>query len=364
MRDLLAELTAVLDQGRDCVYCAVVETRGSTPQKAGAAMLVFPDGGQRGTLGGGCVEAEVKQRALAVLHNGAGRAELLTFCLDDNYGWDDGLICGGRMSILADPVRGGPAAAYYRLLRELVERGEGCTEAVVLAARDGLPAGSRYLFDAAGRPAAQLADAAAPEEVGRGLAPLARRPRPAVHQGVAYLPVLPRVTLLVVGGGHVGQAVARLAAEVDFEVWVVDDRAAYASPERFPGARRRLVGDIGATLRELARGDITPSTYCIILTRGHAHDEEALYHLAGTPAGYVGMIGSRRKIRLIYDDLRARGVAEEALARVHAPLGFAIGSQTVPEIAVSIVAELIACRNLGHTIPEARARDGGGAGRS
>src|SRR5262249_26777957 len=104
MRDLLAELTTVLDQGRACVYCAVVETRGSTPQKAGAAMLVFPDGSQCGTLGGGCVEAEVKQRALRVLTQDVGQPEVLTFCLDDNYGWDDGLICGGRMSILADPL--------------------------------------------------------------------------------------------------------------------------------------------------------------------------------------------------------------------------------------------------------------------
>src|SRR5262249_59487704 len=85
----------------------------------------------------------------------------------------------------------------------------------------------------------------------------------------------------------------------------------------------------------------------VILPRGHRHDEEALYHLAGTACGYVGMIGSKRKIRLIFEDLQAKGVAAEALARVHAPLGYDIGSQTVPEIAVSIVAELIACRNLG-----------------
>src|SRR6185436_12479724 len=91
----------------------------------------------------------------------------------------------------------------------------------------------------------------------------------------------------------------------------------------------------------------TPSTFAVILTRGHSHDEEALYHLAGTACGYVGMIGSKRKIRMIFEDLTAKGIAPEALARVHAPLGFDIGSQTVPEIAVSIVAELIACRNLG-----------------
>src|SRR5213079_965126 len=129
MRELLAELTAALGRQVPCVYCAVVETRGSTPQKAVAAMLVFPDGGQRGTLGGGCIEAEVKQRALRVLHQGVGQAELLTFNLDDNYGWDDGLICGGRMTILADPLlteRNTIAASYYRRYQEVVAAGQGC----------------------------------------------------------------------------------------------------------------------------------------------------------------------------------------------------------------------------------------------
>jgi xanthine dehydrogenase accessory factor len=102
-------------------------------------------------------------------------------------------------------------------------------------------------------------------------------------------------------------------------------------------------------LQELARGEITSSVYAIIVTRGHAHDEEALYHLAPTPAGYVGMIGSKRKIKLIIEDLIAKGVSEETLQCVRAPLGFDIGSQTVPEIAISIVAELIAWRNLGKT---------------
>jgi xanthine dehydrogenase accessory factor len=380
MREILTELTGILDQGRECVYCAVVETRGSTPQKAGAAMLVFPDGSQRGTLGGGCVEAEVKQRALRVLAGEASHEkrdsratpEILTFCLDDNYGWDDGLICGGRMSMLVAPLRGtdcqsvppSGAALYYRRFRELVESGAGCTEAVVIGSQSELPVGNRYLFDASGALAGQLGEGMPTDALTRHLAPLQARPGPATHHGVAYLPILPRVTLLVVGGGHVGQAVARLAAEVDFDVWVMDDRASYASRERFPAAQRLLVGDIGGTLKELARTSITPSTYAIIVTRGHAHDEEALYHLAQTHAGYVGMIGSKRKIKLIYEDLLARGVPGEALERVHAPLGFHIGSQTVPEIAISIVAELIAVRNLGQTIPEARVRVKAGAARS
>src|SRR6516162_5290677 len=162
MRDLLAELNTAIDKGYACVYCSIIETRGSTPQKAGAAMLVFPDGSQRGTLGGGCVEAEVKQRALRVLHTQVDKPEVLTFCLDDNYGWDDGLICGGRMSILADPVipaisstvsRRYPIADnYYRCLRRLVEKGLGCTEAVVLNEQSAeTRVGERYLFDHEGK---------------------------------------------------------------------------------------------------------------------------------------------------------------------------------------------------------------------
>src|ERR1700720_3629748 len=148
MRELLFELTRALDHERPCVYCSVIETRGSTPQKAGAAMLVFPDGSQAGTLGGGCVEAGVKHPALGYLTAGHGEPGVLTFCLDDNYGWDDGLICGGRMCILADPLGDRQqSAAYYRRLRELVEAGQGCTEAIVVAEQPaGVPVGSRYLF--------------------------------------------------------------------------------------------------------------------------------------------------------------------------------------------------------------------------
>lgn len=352
MRELLAELTSALSRRLPCVYCAVVETRGSTPQKAGAAMLVYPDGSQAGTLGGGCVEAEVKRRALLGL-NDTGRPEVLSFCLDDDYGWDDGLICGGRMTILAQPLTSaGPllerAHAYYQRLHQLAEAGAGYTEAVVIGDALGLPVGDRYLFDATGASAAHLADSPACEVVSSHLHPLGTHPKPATRHGVAFLPARSRITLLLVGGGHVGQAVGRLAAEVGFDIWVLDDREKYVSAERFPTASRRLVGDIGTTLRDLAPA-LTPNTFAVILTRGHSHDEEALYHLAPTACGYVGMIGSKRKIRMIFDDLVAKGISPEALARVHAPLGYNIGSQTVPEIAVSIVAELIACRNVGGT---------------
>lgn len=347
MRELLAKLNATLTQGLSCVYCAVVATRGSTPQKAGAAMLVFPDGTQAGTLGGGCVEAEVKRRVLYELQSGSGPA-VFTFQLDDDYGWDDGLICGGRMTILTHPLRENGkdniAADYYRTLLALAERGEAFTEAAVIADVAGFAVGDRYLFDGKGTSLICIASQPAWEAVTAHLPPLVSRPKPTVHSGLAYLPTLPRITLLIVGGGHVGQAVARLATDVDFRIWVLDDREKYASRDRFPSADRLTVGDIGSTLRELVP-ELSHNTYALILTRGHNHDEEALYHLAGSACGYVGMIGSMRKVRLIFDDLTAKHVRPEALNRVRAPVGFDIGSQTVPEIAVSIVAELIARRN-------------------
>ena len=349
MQDILDTLETVLRENEPVAYTALVETRGSTPQKAGATMLVFPDGSQAGTLGGGCVEAEVKRRALKLLDD--GRREILTFQLDNDYGWDDGLICGGRMTMLVDPLRPGEDDSYFEKLREFSHGGKGCTEAIVYDAEAafGSPeasqfSGDRYLLDSEGRIVAQRAHSEPPAALSANLRPLSERPRPYVKQGISYLPRLQRCRLVIVGAGHVGQKVAELAADSNFDVWVIDDRESYCNPERFPKAKRLIVNPIEAALKNL---EVDPDTFCIIVTRGHNHDEEALYYLAETNARYVGMIGSKRKIKLIFEDLLAEGISREALQMVHAPLGFDIGSQTVPEIAISIVAELIACRNLG-----------------
>lgn len=347
MRELLQRLRTTHASGQPVAMTLLVETRGSTPQKAGAAMLVFPDGSQAGTLGGGCVEAEVKRRALAILLEGP--PELMTFQLDSDYGWDDGLICGGRMRLLVEPLRAGGDVRYYEKLTQLIEGGRGCTEAVVLEPEpSGLPVMSRFLFDRAGTCVAGPAGVAPSASLLTSLRPLSQRPRPYAADGVSFLPHLARGKLLVVGGGHVGQKVADMAADVDFEVTVVDDRAEYVTEERFPKALRRIIGPIDEILPTL---EVDEDTFCIIVTRGHNHDEEALLHLVRRPSRYLGMIGSRRKIKLIFDDLRREGIEEAALARVHAPLGLEIGSQTVPEIAISIVAELITCRNLEHSDP-------------
>jgi len=349
MRSLLHQLDETVRGGTPVVYTALVETRGSTPQKAGAAMLVYPDGSQSGTLGGGCVEAEVKRRALRLLD--CGRRDILTFHLDSDYGWDDGLICGGRMRMLVDPVRPGDDRAYFKTLADTLAADTGCTEAIVIDPEKagGGTLGDRYLLDAEGnRRATRGYEESMPPTVSEHLRSSGERPRPYVAAGISYLPCWKRCRLLIVGGGHIGQQTAKLAAEADFDIWVVDDREQYCNPERFPRAKRLIVDAIDTALSGL---DVDDNTFCVIVTRGHNHDEEALYHLVETPARYVGMIGSKRKIKMIFEDLLREGISREALQRVHAPIGFHIGSQSVPEIAVSIVAELIAFRNLGR-LPE------------
>ncbi len=298
MRDTLRKLVEAIHAHRPVAYCRLVETRGSTPQKAGAMMLVFEDGTQAGTLGGGCVEADVKRRALAVMQT--GKAEIAKFQLDSDYGWDDGLICGGRMLALIVPVTDQTENGYLLRLAEMTAAGLPLTEAIVFDGEaSGLPATAGFLFDEneklvatkcrtafQGRPSDDelLRSTTALEGrrtyeaiVREHLKPLSDRPRPYATRGISYLPVFRRCRLLVVGGGHVGQAVANLAAELDFEVWVTDDRADIISESRFPTAAQRIAGPVDKVLPEI---EITPETYCLIVTRGHNHDEEALYYLA------------------------------------------------------------------------------------
>jgi xanthine dehydrogenase accessory factor len=258
------------------------------------------------------------------------------------------------MDVLIEPFseRDGVPSYYLRLL-ELIDSTDGGTEAVVIESNGaGLPPAAAYVLDRQGRLLASQRDpfcgSQTPPAVASHVKPLAERPLPYAAQGIAYLPLIPRARLVIVGGGHVGKAVADLAADLDFDVWVVDDRPQFVAVDRFPRAERRIAGPIAETLAAL---DITTNTYCLIVTRGHQHDEQALFHLVDRKAAYVGMIGSRRKIRLIYEDLLDQGIRAELLEQVHAPVGVDIGSRTVPEIAVSIAAELISFRNRLGRIP-------------
>jgi len=160
--------------------------------------------------------------------------------------------------------------------------------------------------------------------------------------------IKPRPLLLLVGGGHVAKPLAKMAHMAGFRIAVLDDREEYANPQRFPDAAQILVGDLKG---ELERFPLTPETYVVIATRSHETDAEALGAVLDSPAAYIGLLGSRRKVSFIFRALRERGASDEALARVHAPIGLDIGAQTPEEIAVSILAEMVMRRRGGEGKP-------------
>ena len=158
MRDVLRHLIELLERDGEPIVCQVAETRGSTPQKAGSMMVIDPDGGQGGTLGGGCVENEVKSKAIQQI--GKTNAAVHSFVLDHDYAWADGLICGGKMVIVTQPACGPGPLAYFREMDRMIEDGRGFTEAIVIDGADAAdcPIGSRFLFDGEGRLRDRLAD--------------------------------------------------------------------------------------------------------------------------------------------------------------------------------------------------------------
>ena len=278
-------------EGRDTVACLLVHARGSTPQAAGALMLVDDAMNTAGTIGGGCVEAEVRRRAMEMMSR--GEYGLLRFKLDHDYGWDDGLICGGTVEFVVAPLPETPH--LQRVLEEIAARRPVTLE---LRASDG------------------------------------------AGESLYHLNIPPRDRLYIAGAGHVGQALARLAITLDFEVTLFDDRADLLERLAPDGAQRRS----GPIAEQLNQAEIDDRTHCVIVTRGHRHDEQALAAVVNRGARYVGMIGSRRKVKLIFDDLREQGVDEDALGCVHAPIGLDINAVSVEEIAVSIAAELVQVR--------------------
>ena len=196
--DCLTALFEAHSQQTPVVWTALVQTRGSTPQKAGATMLVFADGSQVGTLGGGCVEAEVKRKALQNLQT--GNREIVTFQLDNNYGWDDGLICGGRMTMLIDPIQPDDSLDYFETIAQLKQSGQSYTQAILIDSPDEneSTAGNCYLVDTNQKIVAQRADNEAPGQLLDHVKPLEERPRPYVKNKISYLPALDRCRLLIV----------------------------------------------------------------------------------------------------------------------------------------------------------------------
>jgi xanthine dehydrogenase accessory factor len=252
--DLFAEIVRLHNQGLACVLATVVRTAGSTPRKAAARMLVRADGSVAGTIGGGRVEKEVIEAALAELARPQrAQARLLRYHLTHELA----MCCGGEMEVFLEPL-------------------------------------------------------------------------------------IPEPLLVVCGGGHVAHALVPMARAVGFAPVVVEEAAEMGNPERFPDALRIIDS---FDVRDWSGLTLDGASYVVVVTRDHAQDQALLEQLLSLPAerqpGYVGMIGSRRKVEMFRQRLGARGVEATRFARVHAPIGLDIGADTPAEIAVAIVAQLI-----------------------
>ena len=252
--DVFDELVRLRALGQKCALATIVQVNGSIPSYESAKLLVREDGSIVGTVGGGCVEAEVWNTAREVLQT--ERPRLLTFNLGQDAANDTGLICGGQVNIFVEPV---------------------------------IPAPKLFIF----------------------------------------------------GAGHISQALSKIAATAGFAATIIDNREAFANSERFPDA----AGVVAAEYEEIfPKLDIRDTCYLVIVTRGHRDDMRVLRLAAGTPARYIAMIGSRRKVIGVIRELEKEGIPRDALSRIFAPMGFEIGAITPEEIAVAVVAEMIAVR--------------------
>ena len=307
--------------GHPGALVTVARARGSTPVPAGAKMLVGAEGRLHGTVGGGCVEADVIAAALDAQQRGL--PALVTHHLNADLAGDLGLSCGGTVDIFVEPlVRD---AGFVAALTAAA-----AAEAGVVTTATDWSTGPRKTFEPA-TAAALTGPAATLSGDGRQL--------------IERLTPAPRV--IVFGAGHVGAAIARAADAAGFRVVLLDDRSDFADPLRFPERITVAAADADAAL---ARFPIAAGDAVVIATRGHRHDAVLLERVALTPASYVGLLGSRRKKEVIIKGLTQAGVPREALERVRVPVGLAIGAVTPEEIAVSVVAELVAWRRLLHPL--------------
>jgi xanthine dehydrogenase accessory factor len=252
--DVYEELVRLRTLGQKCALATIVEVRGSIPSYESAKMLVREDGSIAGTIGGGCVEAEVWNAAREVIET--EKPKRLNFNLGQDAAYDNGLICGGQLEVFVEPV---------------------------------LPVPHAFIF----------------------------------------------------GAGHISKGLSRVATLAGFATVIVDNRESFANAERFPEATAIHAAEYEEVFPRLP---INETSYLIIVTRGHRDDMRVLKLAVATPARYIAMIGSKRKVLNVARELEKEGIPRAALERIHAPMGLDIGAISPEEIAISVAAEMIAVR--------------------
>jgi xanthine dehydrogenase accessory factor len=314
---------------------SVAKRHGSLPMSATAKLLVTAGGARIGTVGGGCLEAEIIERAHDVLQTRV--PALSSHSLNAELAGDYGLTCGGTAELFIEPVFADERlAAVYAAASALMARGERA----LMATGVDWSGGVMKAISHSGRTIGADSDL-----VRLGLGAFDTMSElPSLENGVLVEPLSGKPRLVVFGAGHVGARVAEAAAFAGWRVTVADDRADFADARRLPFAERAVVCDFhDVTSAALLDAD----TYVVIATRGHQHDVVLAGQLVPLPLRYLGMLGSRRKVALTEKVLREWGVTNEAIDKVYAPVGLSIGADTPEEIAVSVVAEMISVRRAG-----------------
>ena len=338
-RGVYREIVRLQQIGQRAALATPVRLSGSVPCGSQSKLLVREDGSILGTIGGGLLEAEALQQAPKAL--AADKPLLLDFELTQDEASKAGMICGGTCTILIEPIRPGRKVEVYAAAAKCEADGTGIVLITVLP--DQGPFHKLALL-----PGGALVGSTGDAGTDKLLREMAERrgikeepccveePFRVCIQSVCSLP-----SLYIFGAGHIAIPVERLAGLVGFRTTVIDDRGEFANVERFPRANQVLAATTDEAFRKLP---IDAGAYIVAITRGHFLDEEVVAQALRTPAKYIGMIGSKRKVAAIRQRLRERGFGEADIARLYAPIGVDIGAETVEEIALSIVAELVAVR--------------------
>jgi xanthine dehydrogenase accessory factor len=331
------------EAGEDLVLATVLSKTGSAPCGAGAKMVVRTNGISIGTVGGGILEATMQEKSTLIFKSGV--AEVLSYDLSGEDAASMQMICGGNVKLMVDFI---PASEMnikiFRKLDGAVRAGKKC----YLIAALGTPGVKKETIRCVAMEDGSLTGEFPYRQEWLGM--LIEKANRSIHPVMETIAdeqfvierYFPPPTLVVYGAGHVSQQVALLAGMVDFRTVVLDDRSEYANRDRFPKADSIIVLD---SFDECFAGlDINSDSYVVIVTRGHSHDKTVVTQALRTNAGYIGMMGSKRKRDELFEALQQDGFSSEELLKVHCPIGLAINAATPGEIAVSIIAELISAR--------------------
>ena len=355
-KEVYLGLKKVFDQNLDAALITVTNVLGSTPRKPGAKMLVFADGTTVGTIGGGCGEAEARREAFNVL--GAHSSKIFYLNMTADIAQEEGMVCGGIMGLFIDYLGAQSPIEQTHLHQEYLSALESFanpTLVTVIEATEERLVGKKLFVqnngDVQGDLSLEALNRVALESAKTG----GRRCQPvlisldsefelcetSVTKAAYRLLVEPPTTvvkLLILGAGHIALPLATMAKIVGYEVAVVDDRPSFANPARFSTADTIICNDFERALDAI---NINPQTFVVIITRGHRYDKVCLRKVINQPASYIGMIGSRKRVKALIAELEEEGVSSEALQKLYSPIGLKIGAETPEEIAVSILSELI-----------------------